>query len=146
MRGLAAVLLCLAACSARPELRGAVAVPAGKEPRGRVLQAYQPSACQDAAGGAVTHATQLFLVSVGTQSVLVESRPGYDSLVSSGGFLVGSELVFQIVVRDTLREVRLPSGGLAGSLVLADRWVEAEDARATDLHVVLRCRLLPVAP
>jgi hypothetical protein len=82
---------------------------------------------------------------------LVELRPDQDALVIHRAAVPGQERVFQLVVREWLREIRLPASAEgAGKMVVARHWQERSRdgaAVATELgDVVLQCSLVPPAP
>jgi hypothetical protein len=136
------------ACAA-PLIRGGAAVAAGQEPAGEVVVAYAPIGCRDYSGAAAEWNGRLFLVQDSTgQQVLVEVRGGYDSLVIRNRFVDQADLVFQVALERTLREIRVPASGPGlGRMVVSRTWSERELAdggfRAEPHDAVLTCTLEP---
>jgi hypothetical protein len=136
------------ACAA-PLIRGGVAVPAGQEPVGDVVLAYAPIGCVDYSGAAAKWNARLFLVEeLAGRQVLVEVRGGYDSLVIRNRFVDQADVVFQVALEDTLREIRVPaSGGGRGRMIIARTWSERDlpdgGFWAVPRDAVLTCTLDP---
>jgi hypothetical protein len=139
----------LTACG-DPLIRGGGAVKAGQEPQGMPLGAYQPSRCVDGSGvQAAYHATLHVIRSPEGRQVLVEHRDGYDSLVVRNGWREGHEYVYQVALRWTLHEIRVPvAPGASGRMTVARRWEEQERPeggfRASLRDAVLTCTLARV--
>jgi hypothetical protein len=100
------LVMALAACGGSP-VRGAEVIPAGSEPKGRTLAAYRPSGCE--------RRSVVRVVQTATAArLLVETTPGYDSLVVPSSSDSGKELVFQAVLhsdggRARVHEFRVPA-------------------------------------
>ena len=149
-RRLTLTLFPLLACSG-PAIRGGVTVPSGELPPGEVVASYVPVNCLDAAGQPAQWNNELRLVrNAAGEHVVAELRPDQDVLVIHRVSAIGQNHVFQVVVRDSLREIRLPvRSGSAGKMVVARQWqqgsFEGRDA-ATELRdVVLECALVATA-
>lgn len=152
--GALGLLLAWTACNV-PRTRGGHLVPRGQEPRGRVLQHYVARSCVDRAGQrAEAHLGDVWLVRVGDgQDVLVNTTPGYDSLVIDNEFVAGGERVFQLSMergptRDVLLDYRLPVIGEGpGRAALVRTWREVRGrqpaVRAYFEWPAVVCRLEP---
>ncbi len=144
------MLLPLMACSG-PAIRGGVTVPAAQLPPGELLASYVPSSCTDAAGASAQWNSELRLLrNASGEHILVELRPDQDALVIRRVEVPGQEHVFQVVVREWLREFRLPAtAGGSGKMVVARQWQESSregGGVATELaDLVLQCALVPPA-
>lgn len=146
------------ACGAT-RLRGALAVPAGREPPGTVVAVLDATSCTDAVGGPATWNARVFLVrdEFGVVRV-VEARPGHDSWVTSKPRSEAGDAVVQVVAapsegRAWLHEYRFRSADLAagGEFAVSDAWTEASDSGDQIVHatagtVRVKCRLTPFAP
>jgi len=144
-----AVLGVTAACGS-PTLDGAAIVPAGREPAGDVVAVYEPRQCVDGNGRAATpRSARLFLVDRGgSDFVLVEARPGYDSLIVDNRFAVEGYNVFQASLEASvppiLLDYRITPDTSAGKMAVARIWQRAERLsgfRAYFSQAVLACRL-----
>jgi hypothetical protein len=148
------LLVACAACSSARIAGGAIVAP-GSEPSGFVLSLYGMGRCEDETGARVPEPeARVSLVQLRDgRIVLVERRPGYDSLVVDNGWDEGETRVFQLALKRTdgvpyLREYRLPrSGSDFGQLALVDRVAAWGDTR-NGFHAIYRrpslsCALRP---
>ena len=152
---LVGVVASCAACSSAG-LAGGVLVGAGGEPAGTTLALYGMGRCEDEHGARIpAPEARVSAVRLGDgRVVLVERRPGYDSIVVDNGWNDGDERVFQLALKrsggaPSLREYRLPrSGGDFGRLVVVDRVSRWNDARrgfrAEYSRATLSCSLSPL--
>ncbi len=151
---LALSLLACAACSSARIAGGATVAP-GSEPPGVTLSLFGMGRCEDEAGARVPESEARISV-VRLQDgrfVLVERRPGYDSLVVDNGWDEGNIRVFQLALKRSdgvpyLREYRVPRDGSDfGRLVLVDRVIAWRDSRrgfhASYVRPSLVCDLTP---
>ena len=115
-------------------IRGGDTVPAGAEPKGKVLGSYVPTDCKDAKGTAVPGASssRLFYVEVrGGRRLLVDAKRGHDSIVIDNSFVDAAEHVFQVILKNRdgrmmLRDYRVPrDAGPTGRMAVAQRWKES---------------------
>jgi len=130
------VIVACAACSSARIAGGATVAPGG-EPPGVTLALFGMGRCEDETGARVPEPEARISV-VRLQDgrlVLVERRPGYDSLVVDNGWDEGDTRVFQLALKRTggvpyLREYRLPRDSSDfGRLVLVDRVIAWRDSR-----------------
>ncbi|HEX3596810.1 MAG TPA: hypothetical protein VHU80_16990 [Polyangiaceae bacterium] len=145
--------LCCSCGSAR--IAGGAQVAPGSEPAGAVIALFNVTRCEDANGGRVPEPeARVSMVKMpDSRLVLVERRPGYDSLVVDNGWNEGTMRVFQLALkrsssRPYVREYRLPvSGSGYGRMVITDRvrtWRDAEHGfRASYVTPSLSCDLAP---
>jgi hypothetical protein len=141
----------LAGCGGA-SLEGATAVAAGTEPRpsapGQILT---PGECTDARGTPARVASRFWLVeSSDHRNLVVETRPGFDSIVVSQRFELPAASVFQFYSDDgdgprLLHELRFPNAaGAPPVLTITDRFSERslDDRTFADVSSVLvRCTL-----
>lgn len=145
-------LIAASACGGSA-LEGASIVAPGREPTGKVVAVYAPRGCVDRSGGpASPRPVRLFLVDRAGGLVLVETRPGYDSLVIDNGFAVQGYNVFQASLESSARPIlldyRIAPDASGGKMAVARIWQRAERShgfRAYFSQVVLACRLVPLA-
>jgi hypothetical protein len=147
------VVTCAACSSAR--IAGGATVAPGSEPPGVALSLFGVGRCEDEGGARVPEPeARISVVRIRDgRLVLVERRPGYDSLVVDNGWDEGDVRVFQLALKRTggvpyLREYRLPrTGSDFGRLVLVDRVTTWRDSRrgfhASYAHPSLVCDLTP---
>jgi hypothetical protein len=149
--GLAAAL-CAGCASAR--IAGGAQIAPGTEPAGNVVARYTVGRCEDAYGTRIPEpAARISVVRLPDRRlVLVERRPGYDSLVVDNGWAQEDTRVFQLAFKRAsggpyLREYRLPEGTGFGRLVLTKAvhdWGEtAKGFRASYSKAALACELAP---
>ena len=145
----------LVACRS-PGLDGADSVRPAEAPRGRRIAQYVPERCRDARRSP-TPAPALVVERVALENgreLLIETRPGFDSLVATLGFDDGDDWVFQFTTDDAktkvlLHEFRVKKALRAGGrLRVADEFEESSGSpqpkfRATS--VALDCALVPSA-
>jgi hypothetical protein len=128
------MLICLVVGCGGSDLIGGSVVPAGEEPKGPAIRRYVPEGCVDVKGQPVLWPTTLTLVGQGDRQILIETRPGYDSIVLRDPRRDGADVVFTLTIGRIRREVRLAADGGPGSM------------RAMTQRPVLRCRLRSEAP
>ncbi|HEX4337966.1 MAG TPA: hypothetical protein VH062_18780 [Polyangiaceae bacterium] len=152
--GLAA-LLCFSCSSAK--IAGGAPVAPGSEPEGMAVAYFNVTRCEDANGARVPEQEgHVSLVRMpDARIVLVERRPGYDSLVVENGWDEGDARVFQLAMKRTgggpfLREYRVPvAGAVTGRVVVVDRVASWRDssrgfhARYEGEKPALSCDLAP---
>jgi hypothetical protein len=149
-----ALLAALLSACAGPVLRGASVVARGDEPWGRVIGAYVVEHCvaQDGAR-APGRPVLLYLVERPDDAlVLVEARPGYESLVVTNRSASHGELVFQAALTapsgPLLLDHRLRREGGPGRMAVAREWVESRGERGFRAYfeqAVLACALSPLS-
>lgn len=135
-------------------LQGADAVPPNEVPRRRVLAVFTPTECVDAASlptGAPPTEISLIAREDGAL-LLVEARPGYDSLVVYNAFTAPSTLTFQAIStpddeEPALREFRFDWPSAASGRLTASPSFEIGEAndgrfRAAATTPALLCNLV----
>ncbi len=116
------------ACSSAG-ISGGVLVAPGSEPEGATLAFFNVTRCEDANGARVPEPeARVTLVRMSDgRSVLVERRPGYDSLIVENGWNEGDTRVFQLALKRSgkgplLREYRVPrSKSGSGQIIVVER-------------------------
>jgi hypothetical protein len=151
--GLVAVL-CAGCASAR--IAGGEQIAPGTEPAGSVVARYTVGRCEDAYGTRVPEPeSRISVVRLPEgKLLLVERRPGYDTLVVDNGWAEPDTRVFQLAFKRAasgpyLREYRLPAEGTGfGRLVFVKSvrdWGESgKGFRASYSRAALACELAPV--
>ncbi len=148
-----ATLLALSSCGGSI-LDGADAVPAGERPSGQALGSFTPADCVDGAGKAVARpATRITLLKrEDGRLLLVEDRPGYDSLVVHNSFQQAPDLVFQAISEPddgppALHEYRVAwpgaqSGMLANAAYFSATMYAGGSFRARADKLSVSCKLI----
>lgn len=152
---LAGLVAACAGCSSAGVAGGALVAP-GTEPAGTTLALYGIGRCEDERGARIPEPearVSAVRLSDG-RVVLVDRRPGYDSIVVDNGWDDGNDRVFQLALKrsggtPSLREYRLPlSGSHFGRLVVVDRVSRWNDSRrgfhADYARAALSCSLSPL--
>ena len=154
MRAGAGLVAALCAGCASARIAGGAQIAPGTEPGGNVLARYTIGRCEDAYGTRIPEPeSRISVVRLRDgRLVLVERRPGYDSLVVDNGWAQQDTRVFQLAFKHAasgpyLREYRMPEGAGFGRLVLTKAvrdWGEsAKGFRATYSKAALACELAP---
>lgn len=161
-RSTVGVLAVLAACSGT-SVRGAVVEAPEGDSSGAQLARFAVGQCLDRSGSRMDArpGSEVVVRSGVARPVVVEKRPGFDSLVITNGFQDGERFVAQTVV-DTaggkiVRQISIPRaalGGASAAVPAAGRLDVARDWTETDLgggrfraalgRSVISCVLAPV--
>jgi len=157
-RGAAVLLLALSgsACAGAPEVRGGSALGAGAAPEGRRSASYTSADCRDSRGGPALRPSRVVVLEGSDgRRVVVEERPGTESLVVENSFSEGPATVFQAVIEAShgpyrVHEFWVPADPAAsGRVRTASRWRELElpsgAFRAYLERPELSCTLAPAA-
>jgi len=135
-------------------LQGADAVPPRDVPKQRVLAVFTPEQCVDGSTrAAVSPATEITLLArEDGKLLLVEARPGYDSLVVHNAFETARSLTFQAIATPedadpALREFQIDwpsaaSGKLTSSLAFEIGEAGDRGFRASISSAALLCKLV----
>jgi len=149
-----ALLACSACSSAR--IAGGTTVAPGSEPVGTTVALFEMGRCEDESGARVPEPrARISVVRLADDRlILVDRRPGYDSVVVGNGWDEGDARVFQLALKRSgsgphLREYRLPRvGSDFGRLVVVDRvgaWNDSPRGfHASYAHAALSCDLTGV--
>ncbi|HET9957646.1 MAG TPA: hypothetical protein VFQ61_24280 [Polyangiaceae bacterium] len=153
---LASLAVPFASSCGGPNLRGALAVDRGTEPRDGELSSYSVRSCSDATGAPASGAgPRVSHQRSQKRDILVEFRPRYSSVVIVNTYAEANEQVFAYVSDDAqraaiLHEYRIPQPDNAsgGRLLLFDRYTLAKDGdtfRRTMGSPIATCTLVPIA-
>jgi hypothetical protein len=153
------VVLGVVAASCGGELiRGGRIVAPGNEPPGSARCEFERRQCRDLGREPVELArtAKAIVVVNGDALMLLETRPGYDSLVIDNRFSDGRDTVFQAVVATDegklLYSLELPAcgGGSSGTLSIARIWDEQSlpggGFKATTQLPIATCDLVQTEP
>jgi hypothetical protein len=139
-------------------LAGGQLVTPGAEPEGVELGRWRTEGCRDASGARLFDVAAKIRVmqKAGSDVVLVDTRIGYDTVISRNVSVLGSgaskEWVFDVAVKPEwgkpyVRQYRLPMDGTAGHYVLTPHFTDEDtDDGGFRAHVVrpaLECDLAP---
>ena len=136
-------------------IAGGVQTAPGAEPHGKIVARYTVGRCEDVDGTRIPEPdSRIAVVRLpGGRVVLVERRPGYDSLIVDNGWTETDTRVFQLAFKRAssppyLREYRLPMEGEGfGRLVFVKAVYDWGDSskgfHATYVKHVLACDLAP---
>jgi hypothetical protein len=156
MRLSAGFAAALSAGCASAGIAGGAQIAPGTEPSGSVVARYTIGRCEDAYGTRIPEPeSRISLVRIPDgRLVLVERRPGYDSLVVDNGFTERDLQVFQLAFKGStsppyLREYRMPVQGSGfGRFVVVkavrDWGDSAKGFHASYSKAALACVLAPV--
>ena len=114
-------------------LRGGDSVKPGREPPGQKLAVYKPVDCVDASTGPVQKTSTMHIVQdAAGRRMLVETTPGYDSLVVKNVFIDRGEIAWQAVMKSKsgrmmLHDYRVPNDFSGpGRMAVASSWREVK--------------------
>lgn len=143
----------LVGCSSAKMAGGKPRIP-GDEPEGRQLGVFRTEACTDAKGApALDPDAKVRIIETRDKKlVLVDTRFGYDTVVSDNGERKGAEWVFDVALKKTggrphLRQYRLPATfDGRGRYLLTARFEDREVGDTFHAEVLLpavECTLAP---
>jgi len=144
MRHASLLAILLALGCGDPTLRGATSVASGHEPRGRSGSSLFPTDCRDAAGRRVSTSVEHRLVQdQHGRWLLVQKRPGYDSVVVHHREELPHWVVYRFVGArshgsELVHSIRFPRGGGPAEWIVLGAF---DTDRPDQTRVMLVCRL-----